>query len=155
MNHAAYIVIGSVLFIGVTWLVTMNSLAWAGGWQRLASAYPAPPNWHGRHLRAFWIKVGWVDYNGCLSYGVDTAGLRIALWPIFSTGHAPLYIPWTEMRVEAVTKQFGRRGQVVRLAVGNPLVARICVPEAVFALGREVIERGPQSQYDVADKAAP
>jgi hypothetical protein len=141
MNPFIYVLIASALFLGVTWLVTLNFLAWAGGWQRLAHAYPAPPTWNGRQLRAFWIKVGWVDYNGCLNYGVDAEGLRIALWPIFSTGHAPLYIPWTEMRVEAVTKQFGRRGQVVRLAIGEPLIATICVPEAVFDAGKEALVR--------------
>jgi len=43
------------------------------------------------------------------------------------------------MRVEAVKKQFGRRGQVVRLAIGDPVIATICVPEAVFEMGKAAL----------------
>lgn len=134
------VILGAILYVGVTWLVVMSLLAWAGGWKRLAQAYPAPPNWSGRKQLGRWIKIGWVDYNGCITYGVDAEGLRIALWPIFNIAHAPLYIPWTAMHVEAVTKQFGR-GQVVRLAIGDPLVARISVPKSVFEAGKEALAR--------------
>jgi len=134
------VILGVILYFGVTWLLVMSLLAWAGGWKQLAQAYPAPPNWSGRKLWGRWIKVGWVDYNGCVNYGVDAEGLHIALWPIFKTAHAPLYIPWTAMQVEAVTKQFGR-GQVVRVAIGDPPMARITVPESVFAAGKEALAR--------------
>lgn len=76
-----------------------------------------------------------------MTYTVNAEGLHIALWPVFNAGHAPVFIPWTEMRVEKVFKQFGRRGQVVQFQVGDPVAARMRLPEAVFDAGKQALAR--------------
>lgn len=141
----AYVILAIILYIGIVWCLAMKFLAWAGGWQRLAKAFPASGIPEGQKLGLRWIKVGWIDYNGCVSYVVNSAGLHVSLWPLFNLGHPPLFIPWSAMRVERVGKEFLRRGQVIKLTVGEPVVARICVPEAVFEAGkRSIAEVAPE-----------
>ncbi len=131
------------LIFVVIWCAVLRFLAWSTGWTRLAKRYPESDASQGVKVRATWIAVGWAEYNGCVTYVVDAEGLHIALWPVFNFGHAPLFIPWTEMRVEEVRKVFGRRGQIVKLAIGEPLVCRLRLPERVFEAGKQVLPPAP------------
>jgi len=127
------------LLFAVIWCAVLRIIAWTSGWTRLAERYPETDASQGVKVRDTWITVGWADYNGCVTYIVDAEGLHISLWPVFNIGHAPLFIPWTEMRVEEVRKVFGRRGQIVKLAIGEPLVCRLRLPERVFEAGKQVL----------------
>ncbi len=135
----AYSLLLLPLILGVVWCGTMRLLAWSGGWSRLAAAFPGQASARGARIFHRWIGVGWVDYNGCVNYTADEGGLHIALWPIFNFAHPPLYIPWTAMRAEDVRKVFGRRGQVVTLAIGDPVITKIKLPEVVFEAGSNVL----------------
>ena len=150
----AYALLTSAVLIGVIWCLTLRFLAWSGGWLRLAETYPGSKSPDGARLRSYWLTVGWVDYNGCIMYSVNAEGLHISLWPVFNAGHAPLFIPWAEMRVDKVYKQFGRRGQVVQLHVGDPVVARLRLPEAVFEAGQQALSDGALDQEaDIASSS--
>lgn len=123
----------------VIWYGVLRLIAWAGGWTRLAAHYPGTRSPNGVKLRDTWITVGWADYNGCVNYVVEEEGLHISLWPLFNIGHAPLFIPWADMRVEDVFKQFLRRGLVVKISIGDPLVCRLRLPKRVFDAGKQLV----------------
>ena len=79
--------------------LAMYALSRLGGWASLAERYPmpgVPP----RPLSRFGHCVfrRWCGYNGCLIVAADERGLFLRLWPFFSIGHAPIFIPWSEIR---------------------------------------------------------
>ncbi|MCE9667967.1 hypothetical protein LY474_09105 [Myxococcus stipitatus] len=86
-----------MLFVGM-WVVISYVAAQMGGWQRLAMRFrstgPAP-----RSLKRFVSgRFGWVNYNSCLTVGVDEHGLYLVpLFP-FRAFHPPVRIPWSEFR---------------------------------------------------------
>jgi hypothetical protein len=49
------------------------------------------------------------NYNNCASFGADEAGLYMAVFPLFRIGHAPLFVPWSEIQVAS-----GNRGLVFK-----------------------------------------
>jgi hypothetical protein len=77
----------------------MRFLAWAGGWSVLAERYPmtgTPPP-----ALVVWgccVFRRWCGYNGCAVVAADHQGLFLRLWPFISIGHAPIHIPWSEIR---------------------------------------------------------
>jgi len=79
--------------------VIFQLLARLGGWAALAERYPAageaprPRCWFGSG-----IFRRWCGYNNCLIVSADQTGLFMSLWPVFSIGHAPIFIPWSEVR---------------------------------------------------------
>jgi hypothetical protein len=74
-------------------------LSRASGWSTLADAYPllgafpATRTWLG-----YGVFRGWIGYNGCLILGSDQTGLYLRTWPLLSIFHAPVFIPWSEIR---------------------------------------------------------
>ena len=40
----------------------------------------------------------WTGYGNCLTIHASTAGLHLKVWPIFSLGHPPLFLPASEIR---------------------------------------------------------
>ncbi len=49
------------------------------------------------------------NYNNCANFGADEAGLYMAVFPLFRIGHAPLFIPWSEIQVVS-----GNRGLIFK-----------------------------------------
>lgn len=90
----------ALLYAGV-WIGVFRLAAWWGGWARLARAYPAGgvgPE-AGVVLRWRSLTLGrWTGYKHCVSLAATPRALRISLPWIFSPGHAPLEIPWRELR---------------------------------------------------------
>lgn len=85
--------VGVVLWICfILWLASQIC-----GWAALARRYRAAERFTGRkrHFRSG--KVGWGNYNGCLTVGASAEGMYLAIVLIFRSGHPPLFIPWTEI----------------------------------------------------------
>lgn len=123
-----------VLFVLGAITGVMLAVSALGGWQRLAARYRAadPPRGERFSLQSGFL--GWVSYGSCLTIHVSAEGLRLAVMFPFRAGHAPLFIPWSEMHnVRAVRYWWN---ELIEFEVGSPCVATLRLP-------RKVIEARP------------
>ena len=95
-------------FVGL-WLGGVLLLSYASGWRTLAAQYRSDLPFTGRtwRLRSARLRGGMVRYNGMLTVGVNPAGLYIAVLPPLRFGHAPLFIPWSDVTVTTERPVFG------------------------------------------------
>ena len=82
-------------------VVVGGVMAGVGGWRALAERYPAPvappideKRYRFTSMRTGWGMFGMATYQGCVTVGVSSRGLSLALWVPFRLFHAPLFIPW-------------------------------------------------------------
>jgi hypothetical protein len=127
-------------------------VAWAGGtvlfavvsgWRSLAEAYRFDGAFDGQRWGWKSATVGSVNYDSCLTFGAARDGLYIRPHWLFRLGHAPLFIPWSDVQVaEAqgwVFRYFDLRfahAPEVRVRVGERLGTML-----LSAGGRDVPER--------------
>jgi hypothetical protein len=85
------------------------SLARVGGWKTLAEYYPcietspSPKKWLG-----YGVFRKWVGYNGGIVVSSNERGLYLAGMPvILSFCHAPIFIPWSDVREIRAYRRFG------------------------------------------------
>jgi len=126
-----------LIFVPLLVIAILYFLSWAGGWRRLADRYRAVQKPDGKRFPVQSARVGWVNYNNCLSIRVTPYGLWIAVWPIFSFGHSPLLIPWPEMHDFRERRVFGWR--FVSFSVGFPEIARMMLVKKVLDSAREFL----------------
>jgi len=114
-------VVGLVFFI----LFLVKSLGGTtGGWRRLAEVYATanPPT--GQITKRETIQVGAVTYKRCVTLGVADEGLYVTIW------RKTVLIPWTEFKAVGQATLYWQK--VPMLTVGDPPVATMTVPVAVF-----------------------
>jgi len=77
------------------------------------------------------MRTPWGNYHNCANFGADEAGLYMAVFPLFRIGHAPLFIPWSEIQVIG-----GNRGLIFKkrkLLLGRheliPLIVSLSLAE--------------------------
>ena len=117
-------------------------IAKISGWAGLAERFPADREpMDGTCFRCQYLRIGWCDYNGCLTIRVSPEGLYLAVWPIF-VGHRPLLIPWSELRVVQERRQ--RWFAVALVEVGEPRLAKLQLPLRVIDAARDWL-RSPDS----------
>ncbi len=99
----------AVLFAG-SWFATAFLVSAIGGWWELAERYrtrePGPPSlhrWQSGRLGAI------TRYNNILTIGAGDRGLYLAMPRLFRTAHQPLFIPWSDIRIETRSTFFGPR----------------------------------------------
>ena len=88
------------LFVG-GWVFVSWLIAKMGGWSRLAEAYRCTNAFEGSSFRCQSGGVGKASYSNILTVGGDNDGLYLALLFLFRPFHPPLYIPWSEIAMEA------------------------------------------------------
>jgi hypothetical protein len=130
------IVAGSVVVGGVI-----------GGWRAMAERYPAlavaPLNeerYRFASMRSGW-GLFWSSYFGnCVTVGVSSRGLSLAVWAPFSLFHPPLFIPWEALEKCRRIEHY-RQGPwtLVTLREGGDFTVTGQAAEAVF---RYAAERG-------------
>ena len=98
-HNPEIIVVLSLLAFAVYWSLIVRMVALASGWRKLARRFRAQQPFMGRKLKwqRAWMRLA--GYNGCLTIGADPMGLFLSVTFIFSPGHPPLFIPWTEISV--------------------------------------------------------
>lgn len=110
-------------------------IARLSGWAKLAERFPADREPEGgNRFRGQYFRIGWCDYNGCLTIQVSPEGLYLAIWPIF-VGHRPLLIPWSALRV--VEERRRRWCAVALLEVVQPPHAKLQLPLRVIDAARD------------------
>ena len=106
--------------------LVMHVLARTGGWASLAERYPLIGEPPPPLIRmGYCVFRRWCGYNGCLLPSADQQGLYLRLWPFFSIGHAPIFIPWSEIRQIRRETMWGR--PIYRIVTAR-------APELDFAL---------------------
>ena len=98
------------------------------GWRRLAETYPTmnPPPGNLVHRQT--VKIGAVTYKCCATVGVADEGLYLAIW------RRKVLIPWSE--IKSVGQEMLYWQTMPRLMIGEPPVATVTLPPAIFAMLR-------------------
>jgi len=111
------VVVGFI--VGINFILSSS-----GGWLRLARQYRAQSPPTGRRYLAECAKMGWVNYNNCLTIHVSTEGVHIRIWPILRLFHPPLFIPLEALGTpDPVPPSFFTLWMhFVKLRVGDPPV---------------------------------
>lgn len=120
------------IFFPALWVAVSLAVSALGGWRTLAKVYPqlTPPA--GRTFGWRSGRLGSSNYNSCLWFVSGPAGLGLSVLFMFRIGHAPLFIPWTDVSVQLHEAWLGRyadfrfaRAPEVRLRVSWTLAERL------------------------------
>jgi hypothetical protein len=111
------------------WLVPLLGVAWfllvwcgtgiivarVGGWIALAQRYRATQRFEGQRWRFQDAGMRWFsNYGKALTVGANAEGLYLAMTlPIFP-GHPPLFIPWSETKME-MKRSFWQGGDYLEI----------------------------------------
>jgi hypothetical protein len=101
-NFTPYlIVLAIVVFDVILYCGILAAAARMSGWTALAQKYRATKpfegiRWHFQHAQMRWLT----NYSGVLNIGANSDGLYLAPMLLFRFGHARLFIPWAETRIE-------------------------------------------------------
>ena len=109
-------------------------IAKVSGWTQLVDRFPGDrvPD-DGIIFRCQYFRIGWCDYNGCITIHVSSEGLYLAVWPIL-VGHRPILIPWSQLRV--LEERRRRWFPVALVEVGQPRLAKLQLPLRVIDAAR-------------------
>ena len=92
-----------LLPIGI-WILVAFLISRVGGWSRLAESYRTDQPFSGQLIRFQAAQLHRsTNYNGCLNFGGDPAGLYMAPMALFRAFHPPLLIPWEEITARPIT----------------------------------------------------
>jgi hypothetical protein len=114
----------ALAYVGLWWLI-LQSIAYLSGWKRLALLFPAQGSPPAHAFRWQHISFGAINYSGCITLGVSAEGLYVAVVRLFSTGHVPLQIPWSALRVVQVHEGWMLRWATLEIDAGKPIKLRI------------------------------
>ncbi len=93
------------------WCFVIFLMSRLSGWAALAAAYPATdvlsPGVRYRWQSAFMNAN--TKYNASITVAADTQGVHFSTFPLFSIGHAPFSVPWTDVRAETRQLMFATR----------------------------------------------
>jgi hypothetical protein len=83
------------------WCGLMVVIGRFGGWLLLAARYRTTEpfegeRWHMQHAQLRWS----CNYSGVLTIGANAVGLYFKPLFLFRPGHPPLFIPWSETKIE-------------------------------------------------------
>jgi hypothetical protein len=134
----------AVLLIILAGSVVVGALV--GGWRKLAERYPAgaaPPldeeRYHATSVRTGWGLLGSAYFSSCVTVGVSSRGLSLALWAPFRLFHPPLFIPWEALERCRSIEHYRAPRTLVTLRDGGDLTV---TGQAAAAIFRYAAERG-------------
>lgn len=108
------------------------------GWHALAQRFPGvsePANVN-KHQNGGVGSIGLVQMRNLLRAAATEQGLYLAFPKMLSAGHAPLLMPWSQLRITDEKTMFGIC--VLTLQAGEPKIARVILRGGIAA---EVAER--------------
>ena len=108
------------ILIPLFWIFISNGIARLSGWTTLAEAYPFLSDPTGEKLRFQSASLRWSsNYTGIIHMSANHQGLALSVFALFRPGHAPMLIPWGDIRAEvraglipSVTLRFARKPKV-------------------------------------------
>lgn len=141
--HAA---VALVVFMAVS-IVIGAAIAGAGGWRALAKQFPLPPAGAPPEERYRFISirtsggiVGTAGYGNCVTVGVCTGGISLALWGPFRLFHPPLFVPWDAVKSCRTIELLGAQAMQLTVEHGESLTV---YGRAAAAISRSCASRWP------------
>lgn len=87
------------LFFVTAWIAICLILSRFSGWSHLADTFRLTQPFTGRKWRFRSASFRrFTSYSNALTIGASSAGLYLAVFPLFRAGHPPLLIPWQHVR---------------------------------------------------------
>ena len=123
-----------VILFAAQWVLVSYLISLLSGWMELSRRF--------RDLGAYYsyqwpfqsvrMRTIFGSYSNCVNFGADETGLYMAVFRPFRFGHAPLFIPWSEIQVDAHSqglilksrKLLLGRQEVIPLFVTSSLAAK-------------------------------
>jgi hypothetical protein len=101
-NHPLFFVLQ---FIAL-WALVSYVIGQLSGWVSLSRRFRDSGAFYSYQwpFQSVRMRTLWGTYNNCANFGADEAGLYMAVFPLFRIGHAPLFIPWSEIQVVSGTR---------------------------------------------------
>jgi hypothetical protein len=99
------------------------------GWRRLVELYGALKPPAGRVLLRQTIKIGAVDYEGCVTVWIAAEGMYLRIW------RKIVLVPWSEFKYVGQVTFYCQRAS--ELTVGDPALTTIIVKNELFEMIRE------------------
>jgi hypothetical protein len=130
------IAIFALLLFALFWSGLLMLFAHLGGWAAIAQQYPDKATPISKTLWMQSARFGWVDYNGVLTMHMSDQGLGIAALLPFRPGHAPMFLPWSALKVVEVNDHWW--GRYVTVEVGSPVIGRVRLPLKIMAEARQI-----------------
>jgi hypothetical protein len=137
--------VAMLAFVAVSVLVGA-AMAGAGGWRALAERYPAVPaialeeeRYRFTSIRTGGGLLGTATYDSCVTVGVSTGGISLALWAPFRLFHPPLFVPWEAVESCRVLELPGGNLTQVTVHHGGSLTVS---GQAAVAIRRHAVQRG-------------
>ncbi|HJO38155.1 MAG: hypothetical protein QGF21_00965 [Vicinamibacterales bacterium] len=132
MDSRLTVVLWTVVLVFVAARLMFWLIARFSRWDTLAGLYPAPGPLDGRRFRFQYVEFRrWLSYNGCVTITVNPIGLGLSLTFILELSHAPIFVPWEDLRA-TLGKRFGFT--VVQLAFARG-------PDVKLTLSRRAFDR--------------
>jgi hypothetical protein len=92
----------AVVAFAAVWAAMSSLIAAVSGWRRLARAYRLTTPFNGRQWHFRSARMRWsANYSGCLTVGANARGLYLGVLFVFRTGHPPVFVPWSDVRMTA------------------------------------------------------
>lgn len=89
------------IVLPVFWVMICRLIARMSGWKALSESYASQSDDTGAVLRFQSSSFRWsTNYSGMLNVGASSRGLSLSVIAVFKPGHAPLSIPWSDVRAE-------------------------------------------------------
>ena len=129
-HPSLFIVYFAALWCFVTFLIAMIS-----GWHTLASRFRSTDDFNGETwtFRTAYMRF-FSHYGTILTFGADSSGLYMSIFPAFRIGHPPLLIPWSEITVirgESGIPLFKRRKFLLGREESIPLSISVSLAESL------------------------
>jgi hypothetical protein len=95
-----------IIFL-VSWIVIVKIISKVSGWQELSEKYPSRTPFNGKkyNFQSARMKRG-MNMNNCLTVGANHVGLYLSMFLLFSLGHKPIFIPWSEINATTEKGRF-------------------------------------------------
>jgi hypothetical protein len=117
------------------WLLVAAAVSFIGGWFSLAQAYRTQEPFDGAKWRMQSGQMRWLaNYNNVLTIGASPQGLYLASKFLFRFMHAPLLVPWSEIKVR---RSKGWVFEYVTFTLGHDLAIPLRIRAKLAAKLRE------------------
>jgi hypothetical protein len=121
------VAVGTALVFFILFLVKQRG-GTTDEWRRLVEVYATEKPPAGQTVKVQALQIGAVTYKRCATLGIASEGLYVTIW------QKTALIPWTEFKgVGEATLSWQ---EMSLLTIGDPPVATMAVPVAVFQLLR-------------------
>jgi hypothetical protein len=127
-----FLIPGLLLLVPAWFLFLVWLLATLSGWRRMARQFRQQGPIEGGQLRTWQSgRIGWVNYNNCLSVNIGPAGIGLKIMPPFNLFAPPLLLPWSALSEPRARKILWH--EVVQFEVGQPPVGSVTLPKKLFS----------------------